>query len=49
MWESLLVMIEARHLSDGRFTYAFKIDKVTSDRTFSTRKEDKILAEILGK
>ena len=23
--------------------YAFKLDKITSDRTFSTRKEDKIL------
>lgn len=29
--------------------YAFKLDKVTSDRTFSTRKEDKILSEILNK
>jgi len=29
--------------------YTFKIDKITSDRTFSTRKEDKILAEILDK
>jgi len=29
--------------------YAFKIDKITSDRTFSTRKEDKILASILDK
>jgi diguanylate cyclase (GGDEF)-like protein len=29
--------------------YAFKIDKITSDRTFSTRKEDKILAGILDK
>lgn len=29
--------------------YVFKIEKITSDRTFSTRKEDKILAEILDK
>lgn len=29
--------------------YAFKIDKITSERTFSTRKEDKILSEILDK
>lgn len=29
--------------------YTFKIEKITSDRTFSTRKEDKILAEILDK
>ena len=29
--------------------YVFKIDKITSDRTFSTRKEDKVLAEILDK
>lgn len=29
--------------------YAFKLDKITSDRTFSTRKEDKILASILNK
>ncbi|MCB2297532.1 transporter substrate-binding domain-containing diguanylate cyclase [Clostridium tagluense] len=29
--------------------YAFKIEKITSDRTFSTRKEDKILASILDK
>lgn len=29
--------------------YAFKIDKITSDRTFSTRKGDKILASILDK
>lgn len=29
--------------------YAFKIDKITSDRTFSTRKEDKILASIIDK
>lgn len=29
--------------------YAFKLDKITSDRTFSTRKGDKILAEILDK
>jgi diguanylate cyclase (GGDEF)-like protein len=29
--------------------YTFKIDKITSDRTFSTRKEDKILAAILDK
>ena len=29
--------------------YAFKIDKITSDRTFSTRKEDEILASILDK
>jgi diguanylate cyclase (GGDEF)-like protein len=29
--------------------YAFKLDKITSDRTFSTRKEDKVLATILDK
>ncbi|MGH4124582.1 MAG: transporter substrate-binding domain-containing diguanylate cyclase [Clostridium sp.] len=29
--------------------YTFKIDKITSDRTFSTRKDDKILASILDK
>lgn len=29
--------------------YAFKINSITSDMTFSTRKEDKILAEILDK
>lgn len=29
--------------------YAFKLDKITSDRTFSTRNEDKILAAILDK
>jgi diguanylate cyclase (GGDEF)-like protein len=29
--------------------YVFKIDKITSDRTFSTRKEDEILTRILDK
>lgn len=29
--------------------YAFKLDKITSNRTFSTRKDDKILAQILDK
>ncbi len=29
--------------------YVFKIEKITSDRTFSTRKEDRILASILDK
>ena len=29
--------------------YVFKLDKITSDRTFSTRKEDKILASLLDK
>lgn len=30
-------------------SYIFKMNKITSDRTFSTRKEDKVLASILDK